>query len=89
MYANDKISRVSLFNSGNLWSGDLFWVAIEYDWATGADPGFVGLDAYTIWRTSLRKQFKNIFVKFYKNDDFVNPSQNLCKGRTFKNVTKP
>lgn len=48
--------------------------AVEYDWATGADPGFVGPDAYTIRRTSLRKHFRNILGKFYKNDDFVNTS---------------
>ena len=47
---------------------DLLGVAIEYRWATEVDPGFMVPDTYTIWRTPLRKQLRNIFGKFHKND---------------------
>lgn len=52
--------------------GIVLGLLLSIDWVTGADPGFVVPDAYTIWRTTLRKIFKNILGKFYKNDDFVN-----------------
>lgn len=69
MYANDKISRVTPLQLRKAKVGESLLLSM-----TEPQGQIQVSDAYTIWRTSLRKHFKNILGKFYKNDDFVNTS---------------